>query len=188
MKMMGMSVRSAAMRSCSSRPLRPGSDTSRTRQLGATTRGRARNSCAEASSSGCQPALRISSSRDSRTETSSSTTNTIGVACDMRSYLVSASQCGREGPEQIRLTEWLEQTRYGALFEQAGTDSLVCVRSDEDDRNFLAPQRQFSLEIGSGHSSRHDDVEEQAARLVDAIGHEELLRRRERPRCKAELP
>src|SRR4029077_17936838 len=146
MKMMGMSVRSAAMRSCSSRPLRPGSDTSRTRQLGATTRARARNSCAEARSSGCPPAWRINSSRDSPTETSSSTTNTIGVACDMRSYLVSTSQCGREGPQQIRLAEWLEETRYGALFEQAGTDGLIWVRGDEDDRNLLAAQRQCSLE------------------------------------------
>src|SRR4029077_12152213 len=178
----------AAMRSCSSRPLRPGSDTSRTRQLGATTRGRARNSCAEASSSGCQPALRISSSSDSRTETSSSTTNTIGVACDMLGYLVSAPHRGREGPQQIRLAEWLEQTRYGALFEQAGTDGLICVRGNEDDRNLLATQRQCSLEIRSGHSPGHDDVEDQAAGLVDAIRHEELLRRRERPRRKAELP
>src|SRR5690349_24126399 len=33
----------------------------------------------------------------------------------------SASQCGSERPQQIRLTEGLEQTRYGAPFEQAGT-------------------------------------------------------------------
>src|ERR1700730_557526 len=83
MKMIGMSIRSAATRFCRSRPLRPGRSTSSTRQLGARTRGRERNSCADANVSGCQPAQRISASSDSRTETSSSTTNTIGVARDI---------------------------------------------------------------------------------------------------------
>src|SRR5580692_10115045 len=83
MKMMGMSIRSTATRFCRSRPLRSGRVTSSTRQLGARTRGRDRNSCADANVSGCQPAERISNSSDSRTETSSSTTNTIGVACDI---------------------------------------------------------------------------------------------------------
>src|SRR5258707_13718787 len=80
MKMIGMSVRSTATRFWRSRPLRSGSVTSSTRQLGALTRGRARNSCADANVSACQPAHRISNSSDSRTETSSSTTKTIGVA------------------------------------------------------------------------------------------------------------
>jgi hypothetical protein len=57
--------------------------TSSTRQLGARTRGRDRNSCADANVSGCQPSQRMSASSDSRTETSSSTTNTIGVVSDM---------------------------------------------------------------------------------------------------------
>jgi hypothetical protein len=34
-------------------------------------------------SSGSQPAQRISNSNDSRTDTSSSTTNTVGIASDM---------------------------------------------------------------------------------------------------------
>ena len=79
MKMIGMSLRSAAIRFCSSRPLRSGSATSSTRQLGTGTRGCARNSRADANDNGCQPAVRISGSSDSRTETSSSTMNTIGV-------------------------------------------------------------------------------------------------------------
>src|ERR1700694_200329 len=91
MKMIGMSVRSTATRFCRSRPLRSGSVTSSTRQLGARTRGRDRNSCADANVSGCQPAQRISASSDSRTETSSSTTNTMGVACDMGADLASGS-------------------------------------------------------------------------------------------------
>src|SRR2546430_5261713 len=83
MKMIGMSVRSLAMRFCRSRPLRPGRETSSMRQLGTRTRGRLRNSCADANISGSQPSKRINNSSDSRTETSSSTTNTIGVPSDM---------------------------------------------------------------------------------------------------------
>src|SRR5258706_10672297 len=83
MKMIGMSIRSTATRFCSSRPLRSGSVTSSTKQLGAKTRGQDRNSCADANVSGRQPAEPISNSSDLRTETSSSTTNTIGVACDI---------------------------------------------------------------------------------------------------------
>src|SRR6266550_631515 len=101
MKMIGMSVRSAATRFCKSRPFRPGSDTSSTRQLGARTRGRARNSCADANVSGCQPAQRISNSSDSRTETSSSTTNTMDVASGMCADLDSPySQSSIQRPEQ----------------------------------------------------------------------------------------
>src|SRR6266851_1665756 len=58
MKMIGTSVRSIATRFCSSRPLRPGRDTSSTRQLGTSARGRARNSCAKANVSGSQPSER----------------------------------------------------------------------------------------------------------------------------------
>src|SRR5882757_1820661 len=83
MKMIGMSLRSAATRFCRSRPLRSGSETSSTRQLGTNGRGWAMNSSADANVSGCQPAQRISDSSDSRTEMSSSTTNTMGVACAM---------------------------------------------------------------------------------------------------------
>jgi len=75
--------RSVARRFCRSRPLRSGSMTSNTRQLGTRAGGRGRNSCAEANICGCHPAKRIRSSSDSRTEMSSSTTNTIGVPRDV---------------------------------------------------------------------------------------------------------
>src|SRR5262249_3536203 len=81
MKMIGISLRSTT-RFWTSSPLRSGRDTSSTRQLGTLTRGCLRNSCADENVSGCQPAQRISHSSDSRTETSSSTMNTIGVPCD----------------------------------------------------------------------------------------------------------
>src|SRR6266446_4830560 len=209
MKMIGMSSRSTATRFCRSRPLRPGRLTSSTRQLAARTRGRARNSCADANVSGRQPAQRISNSSDSRTETSSSTTNTIGVACDMGDDLDSRSRalaelmhiprcesvpdrsaqskCGIERLKQSRLAEWLEQAFHGTLCEHAWTDGLISVSGDEDDRNLLLAMRQFPLEIGSGHT-RHSDVEDQTSGLADAIGREELFRRRERLDRKAELP
>src|SRR5215469_4264151 len=81
MKISGISTRSTT-RFCKSRPLRSGSCTSNTRQLGATTRGRSKKSLADANVSTGQPAVRTSDSSDSRTEISSSTMNTIGVAAD----------------------------------------------------------------------------------------------------------
>src|SRR5258706_13750193 len=139
MKMIGMSVRSAAIRFCKSKPLRSGRLTSSTRQLGTPTRGRARNSCADANVSGSQPSQRISASNDSRTETSSSTTKTIGVSRDISDDLdfrnvaiaqvivilrpITATRsidlkCDVNGIHQSRLAEWLEQGRHGALLEQ----------------------------------------------------------------------
>src|SRR5436309_4631720 len=187
MKMMGMSVRSAAMRRCSSSPLRPGSETSSTRQLGASTRGRARNSCAVASSSGCQPALRISNSSDSRTEMSSSTTNTMGVVCDMGDSLDSGyAECGVEGPQQSFLAEWLEQALDRAPFEHEGADRLIPGRGNEHDRNLLATARQLLVQILSGHA-RHRDVEDQASGLLEITRRQEFFRRRKRFGLKAEL-
>jgi hypothetical protein len=76
-----MSGRSTAICFCRSRPLRPGREMSSTRQLGTKVRGWARNSGADAKVCGSQPSQRINNSSDSRTDTSSSTTNTIGTAC-----------------------------------------------------------------------------------------------------------
>src|SRR5438128_4805380 len=187
MKMIGMSLRSAATCFCRSRPLRSGSDTSRTRQLGACTRGRARNSCADANVAGSQPALRISNSSDSRTEMSSSTTNTMGVACDMRDDLDSGySECGFECLQQSRFAEWLEQALHGAPCEHEGADRLIPGRGNEHDRNLLATARQFLLQILSGHP-RHRNIEDQASGPVDTIRREEFFRRGERFGLKAEL-
>jgi hypothetical protein len=59
--------------------LSPGSATSRIKQLGASSRGQARNSWAEPNVSGRQPSERINDFNDSRTEMSSSTTKTTGL-------------------------------------------------------------------------------------------------------------
>ncbi len=80
MKMIGMSARSSAMWFCRSSPLRSGRFTSSTKQVGTTGRGCERKSRAEAKVTGSQPSKRTSISSDSRTDMSSSTTNTIGVA------------------------------------------------------------------------------------------------------------
>src|SRR5712671_4401116 len=201
MKMIGMSVRSLAMRFCRSRPLRPGRETSSMRQLGTRTRGRLRNSCADANISGCQPSQRINNSSDSRTETSSSTTNTIGVPSDMGDdptswpsarakfilYAPSAahsrspdrlthSKCDIERLKQSRVAEWLEQALHRTLFEHSRAHSLVSLSGDEDDWNLLLTKLQFLLKAGSGHS-RHGNVEDQASGLADAIGREKLFRR-----------
>src|SRR5262245_54231001 len=142
MKMIGMSGRSAVTSFCRSRPLRSGRLTSRTRQLGTRGLWRERNSCADANVSGCQPADSISSSRDSRTETSSSTTNTIGldVGDDSPSGglarpigppresvadLSARSKSCMERPQQRRLAERLEQALDRAPLEHLRTDGLV---------------------------------------------------------------
>src|SRR5262249_34722020 len=201
MKMIGMSSRSTT-RCCTSSPLRSGSDTSRTRQLGAQTRGRARNAAAEAKGSTCQPAQRISPSSASRTETSSSTTNTMGVLYDMGDALLACmalpldhargarsapAQGGLERLQQRRLAERLEQARHGPLGEQAGPVGLIAVRGDEDDRNRVSAPRQFLLELESGHA-RHGDVEEETLGLAKTRGHEEGFCRRKRLDRKAALP
>src|SRR5712691_7842628 len=166
MKMIGRSVRSPAMRRWRSRPLRSGSDTSSTRQLGTSTRGRARNSCADAKVSGRQPAQRINNSSDSRTDTSSSTMKTMGVACDMAGS--APSKRGIDRFQQGRLAEWLEQALDGTRFEHAGTDGLVSVSGNEDNRNLLPAKRELPLQIGPCHP-RHGDVEDQTAGLADDI-------------------
>src|ERR1700731_2573191 len=162
--MIGISVRTGAMRFCSSRPSRSGSEMSSTRQLGTKTRGRERNSWADPNVCGCQPAKRISDSSDSRTEMSSSTTNTTGVSREMKDDLDSGkdalaefiscplafghsahSKCGIEGLKQRRVAERLEQAFHGTLLEQALIDGLIGLSGDEDDRNLLAANRQFLL-------------------------------------------
>src|SRR2546430_11090560 len=97
------------------------------------------------------------------------------------------SKCGIERFKQRRLAEWLEQALHGTLFEQARAVDLIRVSGYEDDRNLLLAKRQFPLEIGAGHA-RHGDVQDQTSGLADAIGREELFRRREHLNRKAELP
>src|SRR5918993_1185075 len=204
MKMIGISVRSLATCRWRSSPLRPGSETSSTRQLGLSTGGRARNSCADAKVSARQPSWRISSSSDSRTEMSSSTTKTTGgIRSPPRSNVDSppsaiegfmsapcapqidrSAKRGRHGTEQSRLAERLEQALHGSLRQHARADAIVSSRRDVDDWNLEPSARQLLLEIGSGHA-RHRDVQDQAPRLANEPRREELFGRRERPGAEA---
>src|SRR5512134_2805718 len=199
MKMIGISVLSASC-CCNSRPVSPGSVTSSTKQHGTIARGRERNSFADANVSGCQPAVLINNSSDSRTETSSSTTKTMDVTSGIftsidrwrspdsqymardRSCRCSWSSClphpkrGVERVVQRRLAERLEQALHCALREQTRTDRLVSVGGDEHNRDVPLAADQFLLQFGARHA-RHRDVEEQTARLADEIGREERFGR-----------
>src|SRR5262249_6690414 len=117
MKMIGILVRSASC-FCNSRPLIPGSVTSSTRQHGTVGWRRDRNSCADTNVSDDQPALLISSSKDSRTETSSSTTNTI----DVTSGMVRTSM-GREGIAEG--TGYVARVTFPVLIVVMATSSAV---------------------------------------------------------------
>src|ERR1700730_18431764 len=160
MKMIGMSGLSTATCFCRSRPLRPGREMSSTRQLGTRARGRARNSSEDANVCGSQPSHRINNSSDSRTDTSSSTTNTIGTACDIRDnpnlwpnacapiilYLEQETSAANrsvhlerrvESLKQSSIAEWLEKARHCTLCQNSRADGFIPIRSDEDDRNVL---------------------------------------------------
>src|SRR5271157_2178449 len=141
-KMIGMSVRSTATRFCSARPLRSGRLTSSTKQLGARTRGQDRNSSADANVSGCQPAESISNSSDLRTEMSSSTTNTIGVACDIGDDLETCTTLNQRWSILAPLPVWAPShlsIRYDRVsFRQnwgdeefGGLDEPPCARCGE---------------------------------------------------------
>jgi len=88
--------------------------------------------------------------------------------------------------KQSRVAEWLEQALHRTLFEQLLANRFICAGGDEDDRNLLPAKLQFPLQVGTAHP-RHCDVEDQATGLADAIGREELFRRRKCSDGKAEL-
>src|ERR1043166_4563863 len=176
MKMIGMSGRSASC-CCSSRPVSPGSETSSTRQQGTVGRGRDRNSGAEANVSGCQPALLISSSSDSRTEISSSTMKTMAVtsatvttsrllaAIDGLTVYLPRTTCRDtrpasaflradrviDGVEQRRIAEWFEKTSHRPARDETRTRRFVALRPDEHDWNGQPAALQLLLQIGAAH-------------------------------------
>src|SRR3954452_20250881 len=200
MKMMGISWRSTS-RFWRSSPLRSGSDTSSTRQFGTKALGRAKKACADAKVSTWKPSCRISASNASRTEMSSSTTNTIGVGCITlmvsirRStgavHTLNLSSCSvalqDHGPPsshrqrnveclaQSRIAEGFEQERYRAFLKQPRLHRLVRVSRNEDDRNLVALELQLTLQIGSAHA-RHRDVKNKNTGVGNFPRREELLR------------
>src|SRR5262249_50694646 len=85
---------------------------------------------------------------------------------------VTSSKRSVQRIEQRGIAERLEQALYGALGKQAQSYALVRVAGDEDDRNVPSATGQFSLQIQARHSG-HDDVENQAASLIDEVGGKE---------------
>src|SRR5262249_23196492 len=155
-----------------SRPSRPGRETSRTRQLGTTARGQSRNACADSKVFGCQPSVWISSSKDSRTETSSSTTNTMGGACGIRpapwerlgsreglilypnisaSFINSfrLNRCVQRFKQRC-VAERFVQKLNRSLLERPGAGSLIPFGGHEDGWDRLPAKFQFSLKVQAG--------------------------------------
>src|SRR5271169_5289399 len=130
--MIGISARSCETMACKSRPFRSGRLTSSTRQFGPWARAVRRNALAESNARASQPANRINSSSDSRADTSSSTTNTIGLESgifakpsivqttnllrlvEIAHGLFAFFKRGVHRAQNSQLAEWLEQTRRGA--------------------------------------------------------------------------
>ena len=71
---------------------------------------------------------------------------------------LSLLKCGIDRVTQRRIAEGLEQVCRRTLFEHAGTNSLVSLSGDEDDRYLLPAILQFLLKLRSSHP-RHTDVE-----------------------------
>src|SRR5260221_6208942 len=186
MKMIGMSLRSPATRAWRPRPFRAGRLTSSTRQLGRDAGGQARKASADAKASPSQPAVRIRPSKASRTDTSSSTTNTVGFSSDMTDgpvdglsriprplvndcmSRVSSAKRSVDRLQQGGLAEGLEEAGHCALPQHLGPYPLVGVGGDEDDRDLELAADQLFLELGAANA-RHGDVEDQARGARKAV-------------------
>jgi hypothetical protein len=92
---------------------------------------------------------------------------------------------------QRRLAAGLAQARHGTRCEHAGTDGLVGVCGDEDDRHRVPATRQFPLELGAGQArqSMSDACSLHHPWRQDRRIAESSLRDIGRPRCPwAEAP
>src|SRR6266446_2462486 len=107
MKIMGSCALPLASSCCRSSPLRPGSWTSSTRQLGASGRWRVKNSWAEANVRTLSPAERMRLRRLSRIDLSSSTTKTNEL-----------SSCITAPPGEVRPHQHQHVTRLGSRLRE----------------------------------------------------------------------
>src|SRR6267143_3695756 len=175
-KMIGIWRSSLASSRCRSSPLRPGRCRSKTRQLGISARGVARNSYADPNVRTGRPAERIRLSTASRTDSSSSTTYTgVSIFFIRGPLLVGSLRLQRciHRVQQCVLTERLDQVRDRAVSQCARARSLVgSMCRDENDRNVTLAGRQVTLQVEATHP-RHSDIE------YEAVGVLQLLRTRE---------
>src|SRR6266446_554130 len=153
--MIGIWISALASSRCRSSPFNPGRCTSRTRQLGTSARGLARNSCADANVRTLNPAERMRLSTASRSDASSSTTYTeVSIVFMRRPSLVLLLRAQRRIDcfEKRILTERLAQVRDGAISQRPSAYALVgSVRRDENDRNVTLARRELTLELKPTH-------------------------------------
>ena len=196
--MIGTRISASASSSCTSRPLRPGRLTSRTRQPGASFRhlsriSRARGEGLDPQARGTDQRLHRFAHRDvvvddvhnSRCIAHGAPRVANAEASPSRNKvhytLVSTQRCRRRAAatassRTASLNGFSRQSTAPAC-EQPGTQPFVGDGGDEDDRNRLSPPRQFLLQGGSAHD-RHGDVED------EAIGAGRRTPRRGTPRPK----
>src|SRR4051794_5457554 len=53
------------------------------------------------------------------------------------------SKRGVDRIQQSRLAEWLQQALHRAIFQDAGTEGLISVGGDKDDRNLVSASREL---------------------------------------------
>src|SRR4029077_17556606 len=113
----------------------------------------------------------INASSDSRTDTSSSTTNTTGAFDTSRRL-----DCLSYRTEQSRFAERFDEAAHGTGVHHPRAFARVFIGGDEHDRDRLIATPQLALQIRSGHSG-HGDVQHQTPRLIHSSRREELLGR-----------
>src|SRR2546428_4878996 len=182
-KMIGILISALASSRWRSSPFNPGRCTSRTRQLGTSARGLARNSCADANVRPLNPAERIRLSPASRTDASSSTTYTevsfVFIRKPLPRPVFLRAQRRIDRFEKSILTERLAQVRDGAISQRPRACALVgSVRRYENDRNVTLARRELTLELKPTHPG-HPHIENQAVGLAELLRIRELLGRRE---------
>ena len=77
---------------------------------------------------------------------------------------------------EILLVNWLAQVADDPIRQGAGPVNVVGVGSNEDCRNRVPRFDEVSVEFDAGHH-RHMDVSDQAGRIAEMTGCEEIRRR-----------
>src|SRR5262249_35501942 len=100
-------------------------------------------------------------------------------------WLVAARAHGTvDALDQLFAIEWLTQESHGAAFERARSDRLFGEGGNEDDRQLAPVGAQPVLQIDAGRS-RHLYVRNDAPGIVQMLGVQEIVRRREDQRAIA---
>ena len=90
-------------------------------------------------------------------------------------------------PCQIPLVKWLAKVTNDPIVQGAGPVNVIRVGRHEDRRNRVPRIDEVSVELDPGHG-RHMDVSDQAGRLIETRGCEEIGCRREGLDAEAQRP